>query len=148
MLPTPSASTYGSNRGGAKGRTGKERPSLETMAARGELWPTATASDGKSGATLNTYGNSRPLREVALWPTATASDANSSGSAAYSTASGRHAGTTLTDATVRTPGPHSAETSTGGASGSPPEERQQLSPEFVEALMGFPAGWTQIGGAG
>ena len=38
-----------------------------------------------------------------FWPTATASDANASGSAAYSTASGRHSGTTLTDAVVRMP---------------------------------------------
>lgn len=35
------------------------------------------------------------------WPTATATDANASGSAGYSTASGRHSGTTLTDAAVR-----------------------------------------------
>jgi len=32
------------------------------------------------------------------WPTPTASDANAAGSAGYSTASGRHSGTTLTDA--------------------------------------------------
>lgn len=36
-----------------------------------------------------------------VWPTATAGDSNSSGAAAYSTASGRHSGTTLTDATSR-----------------------------------------------
>lgn len=40
-LPTPSASTYGSNQGGSAGRTGKQRPSLETM-ARKNLWPTPT----------------------------------------------------------------------------------------------------------
>jgi len=38
---------------------------------------------------------------VKLWPTATATDAKASGSAGYSTESGRHAGVTLTDATVR-----------------------------------------------
>ncbi len=42
--PTPTAQTYGSNKGGAAGRTGKERLSLETM-ARKNLWPTPTASD-------------------------------------------------------------------------------------------------------
>jgi hypothetical protein len=37
FLPTPSASSYGSNRGGAAGRTGKVRPSLGTLAKQGEL---------------------------------------------------------------------------------------------------------------
>lgn len=40
-LPTPAAQTYGTNKGGAAGRVGKERPSLETMARRkgGQLCP-------------------------------------------------------------------------------------------------------------
>lgn len=38
------------------------------------------------------------LKGAAVWPTATAGDAKASGAAAYSTESGRHAGTTLTDA--------------------------------------------------
>lgn len=60
LLPTPSASSYGSNRGGAAGRVGKQRYSLETLAKRGELpgvtvlrkWPTICARDmnGAPGA--------------------------------------------------------------------------------------------------
>jgi hypothetical protein len=46
-LPTVSASSYGSNKGGAAGRVGKERPSLETM-ARKNLWPTPMATDYKN----------------------------------------------------------------------------------------------------
>ena len=46
MLPTPSASSYGSNRGGAAGRTGPVRESLETMARNGSL-PTPQARDMK-----------------------------------------------------------------------------------------------------
>ena len=42
-LPTPAACSYGSNRGGAAGRTGPERHSLETMARR-NLWPTPHAN--------------------------------------------------------------------------------------------------------
>lgn len=38
-LPTPSATEYGTNQGGAAGRVGKVRPSLPTMARR-NLWPT------------------------------------------------------------------------------------------------------------
>jgi len=44
MWPTPSASSYGTNQGGAAGRVGPIRPSLETM-ARYNLWPTPTARD-------------------------------------------------------------------------------------------------------
>ncbi len=41
LLPTPSASSYGSNQGGAAGRTGKVRHSLSSTASRG-VWPTPT----------------------------------------------------------------------------------------------------------
>ena len=43
-LPTPSATPYGSNQGGAAGRTGKVRHSLESM-ARHNQWPTPTVQD-------------------------------------------------------------------------------------------------------
>jgi len=50
-LPTPTARTYGTNVGGAAGRTGKVRESLDTMARRGS-WPTPNARDWKdSGPT-------------------------------------------------------------------------------------------------
>ena len=63
-LPTPSAVSYGSNQGGASGRVGKVRHSLESM-ARGQQWPTPNASNWKSGkASQKTHDkNSRPLRE-------------------------------------------------------------------------------------
>lgn len=41
LLPTLTASAYGTNQGGAAGRVGKVRPSLQTMAAKG-LLPTLT----------------------------------------------------------------------------------------------------------
>lgn len=40
LLPTPTKSSYGSNRGGGSGRTGKWQPSLKTLLAS----PTATAN--------------------------------------------------------------------------------------------------------
>ena len=43
MLPTPSAQNYGTNQGGAAGRVGPIRPSLDTMAQR-NLWPTPRAN--------------------------------------------------------------------------------------------------------
>lgn len=136
-----------------------------------------------------------------MWPTATASDANSSGAAGYSTESGRHSGTTLTEAVVRlpaasawpTPSASSYGTNQGGSAGrvgpvrpsletlvkqwptptsrdwkdganpseaaptngllgraaprDPTTKTQgSLSPAWVEMLMGFPPGWTDIGG--
>ncbi len=43
LLPTPAASGFDSNRGGAEGRVGKIRYSLQGMARTG-LWPTPTAN--------------------------------------------------------------------------------------------------------
>jgi site-specific DNA-cytosine methylase len=46
LWPTPSASSYGSNQGGAAGRVEQVRHSLESMARHG-TWPTASARDWK-----------------------------------------------------------------------------------------------------
>jgi len=96
------------------------------------------------------------------WPTATATDRAQSGSAAYSTASGRHSGTTLTDAVRLFPTPTAQPYGSGG-NGSPGDRRAvfkrskvasldtiasreggALNPAWVECLMGFPPGWTEI----
>jgi hypothetical protein len=63
-LPTPTATSYGSNQGGAAGRVGPVRHSLESM-ARHNLWPTPTSRDWKSGsASQETMErNARPLSE-------------------------------------------------------------------------------------
>lgn len=52
LLPTVTASSYGSNQGGGAGRKGKTRLSLETM-ARKNLWPTPCASDWKDRGNLS-----------------------------------------------------------------------------------------------
>ena len=49
LFPTPSHTSYGSNQGGAAGRTGPVRHSLESMARTG-MWPTPAARDGGRGA--------------------------------------------------------------------------------------------------
>ena len=48
LLPTPTALSYGNNRGGAAGRVGPVRHSLESM-ARMALLPSPTTADGKGG---------------------------------------------------------------------------------------------------
>ena len=106
----------------------------------------------------------------AMWPTATATDAKASGStSAYwgrrAEGSQRHEGLTLTDATVRS-GLFATATATRWHSqnnGNPKDGRERyatagtltldgaarvdggrLNPDWVEMLMGFPAGWTVI----
>lgn len=82
LLPTPTAQSYGTNRGGAGGRVGKERPGLKTMARRG-LIPTPTASDATGGQCSadkvpSSRQGSQPLKEVyQLIGTPTATDSNS-----------------------------------------------------------------------
>lgn len=91
LLPTPTASSYGSCRGGGSGRVGKWRASLSAM-AKHNTWPTPTARDWKSGASNLHDKNCRPLNEVVY-------------------------------------------KSEGGG---------PLNPTWVEWLMGFPLGWTEL----
>jgi hypothetical protein len=86
---------------------------------------------------------------VASWATPTAGDAKQSGAAGYPTDGKRNAGTTLTDMVSGPRGPLGRKTKTAGEPTSQPEVRRLLSPNFVEALMGFPVGWSsaQIGSA-
>jgi hypothetical protein len=110
-------------------------PRRETLLdkIRAKLLPTPVASDGKRGRGKHKRGDpSLPLAvELRFLPTPTATDAKSSGTAGnWTKESGRHAGTTLTDAVVRTNGRDS-----GG---------NRLSPRFVEWMMGYPARWTEI----
>jgi hypothetical protein len=60
LLPTLSASQYGSNKGGAAGREGPDRPSLETLAKRGML-PTLTTRDEKGPGPANKSKGGRDL---------------------------------------------------------------------------------------
>lgn len=62
LLPTPSSVNYGSNQGGAAGRVGKKRYSLESM-ARHNLWPTPAANE--SGRTLAQFRENK-TRETKL----------------------------------------------------------------------------------
>ena len=48
LFPTPSASSYGTNHGGAAGRVGQVRHSLESM-ARHDLWPAPSRAVGTGG---------------------------------------------------------------------------------------------------
>lgn len=70
-MPTPSAQTYGSNKGGSAGRVGLERLSLESMATRG-LWPTPGAADNGVTPKVFARGNPSLTAAVLMWPTPSA----------------------------------------------------------------------------
>ena len=116
----PRAGTMRSGR--VSERTTAERPTDESDSG---YWPTIRSEDANRGGRgdLIQAVRGNPNSHYKLWPTPTRGDSKSSGSAGYSTASGRHSGTTLTDATARV---------LGG----------QLNPTWVEWLMGWPLGST------
>jgi hypothetical protein len=143
--PTPSATRYGSSQNGINGKGGENErpsagtPSLDTIAAK--LWPTASASDWK-GSTKpgDRKGQLSEAAEV-FWPTPTVGDSESSGSRNGDGSKAKE-GVSLTDM-VRTGdslGRRGRATPPDGASTS--LGFRVLNPLFVEALMGWPPGWT------
>ena len=71
-LPTPSASSYGSNQGGGAGRVVPVRPSLNTMANIG-IWQTPVADDAinRKKGKFNSRGEPILSAQVKMWPTPT-----------------------------------------------------------------------------
>lgn len=115
-LPTPTASSYGTNQGGAAGRVGPVRHSLASMARHG-TWPTPTANDSKNKLWTRCGKTGRlqeTLLSIARWPTPAARD--------YRSGSGHQ---------ERGHTPQLCE-AVGGT----------LNPSWVEWLMGLPIGWT------
>jgi hypothetical protein len=118
--PTPSATEYGSSGNGTGNNVdSRGRPSLSQMVARRtRKWPTACTTDAKDSARGTT------------------------------TTGIMHPGTSLTDAMRAsaatwepdTSGPPTTKTTKDGA------DTLVLVPEFVEALMGLPEGWTLVDG--
>lgn len=116
--PTPSAVSYGTNRGGAAGRVGKIRPSLAALVKE---WPTPTVQYRVGSSAYGTESGRHPgttlgdaIRE---WPTPTGRDWKSSASNLHGTNS--------------RPLNEVMRLETSG----------RLNPAWVETLMGFPEGW-------
>jgi hypothetical protein len=146
MYPTPAATSYGTNQGGAAGRVGKVRPSLETMAQH-NLWPTPAAADSERSSETYMRGNPTLLGAVRMWPTPTAQDAkNDAGPSQW----GRNSDP-LNVAVKRWPTPKARDYRGASPAGQlrnspdlPEQVGGQLNPMWVEWLMGFPAGWTDL----
>ena len=136
LLPTPTATEYGSSQNGVNGLGGENErpsartPSLSTMARRGlgplGVVPTRRASDWRSGRTsaATRERNSRPLCEVVM----AAQDADR-----RVRIHRRRAAPMLGVRAVRV---------VRDAAHAPPTGH--LNPGWVEWLMGFPAGWFDV----
>jgi len=155
LLPTPTASRYGSNQGGMGGRTGAKRQSLEMMASRG-LLPTPSAShcESRPPATFNAKNqSSRSLGAMArhgMLPTPLAS--NGGGNPRR----GNPKLTTMaSQGLLPTPTPTPTVTGNHNRKGASPANGDGLStavggplnPEFVEWMLGWPIGWSDCASA-
>jgi len=124
----------------------RPKPEPPTVVPASSCWPTPTAATYGSniGGANGRVGKVRySLYGLAnRWPTHTAGDSKASGAAGYSTDSGRHSGTTLTDATVRLPEWRGHQAPTTPQDGASSSAKVGLNPRFVEMLMGLPPGWT------
>ena len=162
MLPTPTASAYGTSNNGQRGDgttfalAGKQ--SLMTMARTGN-WPTPVASDWKRNGMGSEQQRASPNLPAAvqiaqksqeMWPTPTSTLGTNGG---LVTPSKAREGGTLTEAlSARTTWPTptiAGNYNRKGASPSPDDGLAtaaggQLNPTWVEALMGLPLGWTRL----
>lgn len=122
LLPTPSASSYGSNQGGAAGRVGPVRHGLNSI---DKLLPTPTVNDSRGGR------NSTANRSEGTVPFFSSD--------------------TLCDVAHRADfGPYEDVVKRWEAKTRPapdPLLSGRLSADFVEWMMGFDEGWTAIDGA-
>lgn len=136
--PTPQARDGDARRAFPTEATAAERfeQGKRNLTDAAAMWPTPVASDGKGQTSSNRHTPSLPDR--ALWPTPTAGDAKASGSRNLE-GSQAHAGVSLTDAAI-----------TGGSTSSRRARTRSrdgmvLNPLFVEAMQGFPSGWSEGG---
>lgn len=147
------AQTWGTPRAsdgdkGGPNQTQKGKPALAAQAAN---WPTPNASDEKwrysqREAAVRRMGTGKQVSlECAAvaqttWPTPRASEGKGVGPEGSKSHTHRLERGYLDAAALSfRPGP---ETSTAGESGSRPVAPLRLNPDFVEALMGWPRGWS------
>jgi hypothetical protein len=151
-LPTPTASSYGSNQSASEGAS--VRPSLQSMASRG-LWPTPLKQDARHSITaVSGPGMADKLAyAVVRWPTPNARDWKDSGPT-----QGNRQSPEIGTLVARFPTP-TKDDARGVVSQGKPNQFQmlrrpaehlgvstgdKLNPAWVEWLMGWPVGWTDL----
>ena len=133
--------------------------------ARRDLFPTPTRADGER--TSATYARGNPTLLGALLPTPTVNDSRNGANATASRKPGskHHDGVTLVDHVRMFPTPTGRDWKDGSAESCAnvpangllgrvihqrawPTPDGQLNPDWVELLMGFPLGWSDLGREG
>lgn len=122
--PTPSAARYGSNRGGAAGRTGPVRPSLDTWARDhwptegGETWQTPVVPKGGGKKRGGLRGDEKLLPgQAEQWPTPRAS-ANENRTTKPAPSHGKGHGKVLAGEAAAWPTPRASDTNPPGVHGN------------------------------
>jgi hypothetical protein len=167
LLPTPTASYYGTNSGGEN--PGHARPSLWAIARSG-LWPTPLASDAKrsrtrAGSRIEARRKDRRGLDLAtevevrrLWPTPMASDATRGSGSTFGHG---ESNPSLPLAVKLWPSPTASDSRSSRRDGymltghpgttltdaADPGGAGKLSPAWVEWLMGWPIGWSAFASA-
>lgn len=151
LLPTPLASI--ATNGGPNQRDSSGRPGLQLAAT---MWPTPTKSDGCGGPGCSGGSGGMNLRTAVKWPTPKANDAEKRGN--FDTTNPRNG---LSAAVKKIPTPTasmfkgSSEASLTRRDGQDrtfdrldhfvmAQDGGQLNPTWVEWLMGWPLGWTDL----
>ena len=139
-FPTPSAQTYGNNRGGSAGRVGPVRHSLDSAATKG-LLPSRQAQDTSGNGTNSSADGQSSNRQ---WMSPRSMDARGGDYTRDSGVRGRERPSLTREAKgMAWPSPRAGKT-------DKPESHhknatgkgRKLNPLFVEWLMGWPIGWT------
>ena len=151
LLPTPTANNYGSNKNKSAGAV--VRQSLHSMAKKGN-WPTPTSSmmtiqDQEQAR----YHSSKRPKYSGIWPNPKANDALKRGNIdaenprnGLAGAVRKFATPTARDAKSGTFSPEAKLARDRQSRGKPLNEQigGMLNPMWVEWLMGWPSGWTDL----
>lgn len=137
MWPTPMATPYGSSQNGVN----SSRPSAGTPSLEGQarMWPTPkTPSGGAEARAARGSGGEDLAATVQSWSTPTAYDAKATAPSQLE----RKTPTLVEQSGTWASGPPAPTTTTDGDEPSP---LAVLNPPFVEALQGWPLGWSDCG---
>lgn len=148
LWPTPTTDS-------ASDRSGRYAQGGMPLTAAVRLLPTPMAADGDRTSETFARGNATLLGAARLLPTPTANDAKQGANAVSQLTRDSLTSTVLSDASKRAgllPIPRAEGFDAGGHRGrndslhatvkAEAPAQGALSPEFVEALMGYPIGWT------
>ncbi len=154
LLPTPSSRDWKDTPGMARTGTnpdGSNRKRTDQLARRvyDDLWPTPQAKDGDAGADYAKLDRSKTgislQTAAAMWPTPQARDGDNRG-AIPERYTNPDRSSDLPDAVAMYPTPDLGAAKGRGQASASQRNRLggSLNPTWVEWLMGYPEGWTDL----